>query len=201
MKDPFLGENTSFLKFMKYMRMELSSDQLQWVFVTLFELVKMKKRHSSIMVGKLREGNHFANKWKLFVTFEHGTCMHIIQSIGYSPDLQVDPLSWVMSLLWVFENNALSTVVLCSASLSQCCQLFGRVARCSKGNHVDILHLQLKLLCHLLLSHSYGYIILKILELCFEFRVVDVRFIMSLLRWDYSCRLYLIIQELLLEIS
>ena len=45
------------------------------------------------MMGELREGNHFANKWQLFVTFEHGTCLHIIQSIGYSADLQVDPLS------------------------------------------------------------------------------------------------------------
>ena len=39
---------------------------------------KTKKRHSSIMMGKLREGNNFANKWQFVVTFEHGTCLHII---------------------------------------------------------------------------------------------------------------------------
>ena len=45
------------------------------------------------MMGKLTEGDHFTNKWQLFVTFEHGTYLHIIQSIEYSADLQVDPLS------------------------------------------------------------------------------------------------------------
>ena len=38
------------------------------------------------------------------------------QSIGYSADLCDDPLSWVMSLLWVFQKNALSTVALCAMS-------------------------------------------------------------------------------------
>ena len=28
--------------------------------------------------GELREGNHFANKWQFVVTFEYGTCLHII---------------------------------------------------------------------------------------------------------------------------
>ena len=51
------------------------------------------------------------------------------------------------------------------------------------------------------LSQSYGYIIYNILELCFEFRVVDVGFIMALLRRDYSFRHQLIIQELVLETS
>ena len=31
-------------------------------------------------------------------------------SIRYSADFHDDPLSWVMSLLWVFQNNALSIV-------------------------------------------------------------------------------------------
>ena len=39
----FFGMNPSFLKFVKYMGMDLSSDELKRVFVTLFELVKMKK--------------------------------------------------------------------------------------------------------------------------------------------------------------
>ena len=40
---PIQGTNPSFLRFVKYMRMELSSDKLQRVFVTLFGLVKMKR--------------------------------------------------------------------------------------------------------------------------------------------------------------
>ena len=51
---PVQGTKPSFLRFVKCMRMDLSSDELQRVFVTLFELVKNKKRHSSIMMGKLR---------------------------------------------------------------------------------------------------------------------------------------------------
>ena len=40
---PFLGMDPSFLRFVKYMRMDLSSDELKQVFVTLFGLVKMKR--------------------------------------------------------------------------------------------------------------------------------------------------------------
>ena len=58
---------------------------------------------------------------------------------------------------------------------------------------------QNKFLHQLLLSQSYGYIILKITEFCSEFRVVDLVFFMALLRRDYSCRLQFIIQELVLE--
>ena len=59
LRDPLLGMNPSFLRFVKYMRMDLSSDEIKRVLVTLFELAKTKKRHSSIMMGKLREGNYF----------------------------------------------------------------------------------------------------------------------------------------------
>ena len=61
--------------------------------------------------------------------------------------------------------------------------------------------MQFKLLFQLALSHSYGYVILKIPELCSKFRVIDVGFIMALLRRDYSCQHQLIIQELVLETS
>ena len=40
---PFIGMNPSFLRFIKHMRMDSSLDELQRVFVTLFELVKMKR--------------------------------------------------------------------------------------------------------------------------------------------------------------
>ena len=39
---------------------------------------KNEKRHSSTVMGKLWEGNHFENKWQFVITFEHGTCLHII---------------------------------------------------------------------------------------------------------------------------
>ena len=56
-------------------------------------------------------------------------------------------------------------------------------------------------LSQLLLSKSYGYIILKIPKFCSEFCVIDVGSIMGLLRWDYYCWLQLIIKELVLETS
>ena len=52
-----------------------------------------------------------------------------------------------------------------------------------------------------ILSQSYGYIIYNIPKLCSKFHVVDVGFIMALLRQDYSCRHHLIIWELVLETS
>ena len=50
-----------------------------------------------------------------------------------------------------------------------------------------------------LLSHSDGYLIHIIPELCFEFRVINVGLIMALLRQDYSHRHQLIIWEIVLE--
>ena len=41
---PILGTNPSSLRFIKYMGLDLSSDKLYRVFVTLFELVKLKTR-------------------------------------------------------------------------------------------------------------------------------------------------------------
>ena len=40
---PILGMRSSSLRFEKHMRLELSSDKLYRVFVTLFELVKLKR--------------------------------------------------------------------------------------------------------------------------------------------------------------
>ena len=51
----------------------------------------------------------------------------------------------------------------------------------------------------IILSQSYGYYIHIILELCFEFHVIDVGLIMALLRRDYSHQHQLIIQEIVLE--
>ena len=117
------------------------------------------------MIGKLREGNQFILqiKWHFLVTFEHGTCLHFIQSIGYSACFQVDPLSWVMSLLWVFQRLHCPPLhyVLVSAWSSQCFQEFGHVAQCSKGKSCWDFVSAVKTLCQLTLSQSYGYVILK----------------------------------------
>ena len=56
---PVQRTNPSFLRFVKCMRMDLSSNELKRVFVTLFGLVKNEKRNSSIMMWKLREENEF----------------------------------------------------------------------------------------------------------------------------------------------
>ena len=40
---PVLGTNPSSLRFIKYMSLDLSSNKLYRVFVTLFELVKLKR--------------------------------------------------------------------------------------------------------------------------------------------------------------
>ena len=52
MERPVLGMNPSSLRFIKHMILDLSFDELYRVFVTLFELVKPKKRHSLIMMGE-----------------------------------------------------------------------------------------------------------------------------------------------------
>ena len=98
------------------------------------------------------------------------------------------------------SKNALSIVASCSASSSQCFQVF--IVTPDVQREVYSLPLQPKQpLCQYLLSQSYGYIIYNIPKLFFEFHVMDVGFIMALLQWDYSYRHHLIIQELVLETS
>ena len=55
-----LGSNPSSLRFLKHMSLDLSFDKLYWVFVTLFELVKLKRGTHRSWWGKW-EGNHLAN--------------------------------------------------------------------------------------------------------------------------------------------
>ena len=84
------------------MRMDLSHDKLQQVFVTLFELVKMKKRHSSIIMGKLREGNYisccnngsFSHLWTWHLSAFHSNSWVFILSPSRSTFMsRVTPLS------------------------------------------------------------------------------------------------------------
>ena len=77
MNDHFLGRNPSFLRFIKHVRMDLSYDNLQRVFVTLFELVKIKKEklilHEEEIKGK---GNIFS----------------FVSMAAHSPPLNVEPV-------------------------------------------------------------------------------------------------------------
>ena len=54
---PYLGSNSSFLRFMKNMRMDSSLDEIQRVFITLFGLIKMK-RSTTFQGGEIKgKGN------------------------------------------------------------------------------------------------------------------------------------------------
>ena len=82
---PILGTNPSSLKFVKHMRLDLSSDKLYRVFVTLFELVQLKRGTHRSWWGKW-EGNHFAN---------NGSCLSL--------PLNMALVCTIMSVNWVFS--------------------------------------------------------------------------------------------------
>ena len=82
---PILGLNPSFLRFVKHMRLDLSSDKLYRVFVTLFELVKPKRGTHRSWWGKW-EGNHFVN---------NGSCLSL--------PLNMALVCTIMSVNWVFS--------------------------------------------------------------------------------------------------
>jgi len=82
---PVLGTNPSSLRFVKHMRLDLSSDKLYRVFVTLFELVKPKRGTHQSWWGKW-EGNHFAN---------NGSCLSL--------PLNMALVCTIMSVNWVFS--------------------------------------------------------------------------------------------------
>ena len=64
---------------------------------------KIKKRHSSIMMGKMgRESFLQINGSSLLLPLNMALICISFQSIGYSSDLHDDPFSWVTPLLWVF---------------------------------------------------------------------------------------------------
>ena len=184
------------------MSLDLSSDELYRVFVTLFELVKTKKRHSSIMMGKMGRES-FCNKWQWFVvTFEHDTCLHIMSVnwvFNWSPwwstfMSHVTPLS-------LSKECIVHCRIVCLSHSSHASKSFCCAAQCSKGIWRSFTSAVHTVFVSVILSDSYGYYIHIILELCSEFRVIDVGFIMALLRRDYSCQHRLIIQELVLETS
>ena len=153
------------------------------------------------MMGKLKEGNHFANQmvvvchlwtWHLFA-------YHLVNWVFSWLTSRSTFMSHVTPL--ILSKNSFSIVALCLGiflvnsmfpSLRSWPPMF-------KGNPYWYFVSAIKTLCQLPLSQSYGYIIYNIPELCSKFHVVDVGFIIALLRQDYSCRLQLIIHELVLE--
>ena len=86
-----------------------------------------------------------------------------------------------------------------SVPSSHAAKYFCRPTRCSKGIWRIFTSAIYTVFVSVSLSRSYGYYIHIIPKLCFEFRVVDVRLIMALLRQDYSRRHQLIIREIVLE--
>ena len=82
---PALGTNPSFLRFVKHMSLDLSSNKLYRVFVTLFEIVKPKEaliKHG----GGNGKGNNFAN---------NGNCLSL--------PLNMALVCTIMLVNWVFS--------------------------------------------------------------------------------------------------
>ena len=184
--------NPSFLRFIRCMRMDLTSDELQWVFVTLFELVKTKIealiKHDGEIKG--RESNHFANKmvvcrhlWTWHLSTFHSFNWVFNLSLNWSTFMShATPLIHVhCRILFHLVNSMLPSLRSCRLMFKR--EIVLRIYTCSQNN----------ILCQLLLRQSYGYIIFKIPKHCSEFHVIDVGFIMALLRRDYSYQHQLII--------
>ena len=192
----------SFLRFVNNVRMELSYDKIKQVFVTLFELVK-NVRHSSIMMGKVREGNYIS--FAAMTVVSHLWTWHL--SAFHS-------VSWVFSLFssqsifmshvtpLIFSKNASSIVALCIGihliksilpSLWSCRLMFIKKSCWEFAFAVKTTFVLVTYESVLWLHRT------QIPELCCKFCVIDVGFIVALLRQDYSCRLQLIIWELVLE--
>ena len=153
---------------------------------------------------KLREGKScfICINGSFLVTFECSTYLHFIQKFGYSYCLWVNPLSWVMSLLWVFSKNASFCIALCPGIcliksilliLRSCRPMFKGKLCWESPSAVKTTCIPITFESILWLLHT------QIPEIYFEFHVVDVGFIMALLRRDYSYQLKLIFQGLVLE--
>ena len=82
---PVLGSNPSSLRFVKHMSLDLSSDKLYRVFVSLFELIKLKRGTHRSWWGKW-EGNHFVN---------NESCLSV--------PLNMALVCTIMSVNWVFS--------------------------------------------------------------------------------------------------
>ena len=146
---------------------------------------KTKKRHSSTMMEEMGR-NHFANNGScLLLPLNMALVCTSCQSIGYSIDLYDDPLSWVMSLLWVFLKECIVHYRIMSLSCSIMLPSLFSCHPMFKGKLKKFTSAFKTVSVSVLLSQSYGYYIHIILELCSEFCVVNVGLIMALLRRDF----------------
>ena len=105
----------------------------------------MKKETLINHDGGKWEGNHFANNWQFVITFEHGTCLHIISInwvFSWSPwwstfMSHVTPLSLSKECIVHRHTVCLSGLVMLPSLLS-CCSMFkGKLKKfylCSQNN-------------------------------------------------------------------
>ena len=181
--------------------MDSSSDELQRVFVTLFELVK-KKEALILRDGEIKERVCIL-LWKYIVTLEHGTHlqMHFSTWVIF---LSSSPTKFLESS-YSFELSKNTITVSCNGGLvSFSCQYF-QVMPCPCSREVwSYFHYFLSiylLSCWSSLSQSRTslYCLVYSKTSLIMFRVDDGGFIMVLLRRVYSFRLQLLIWELDLE--
>ena len=150
------------------------------------------------MMGKLREGNQFILQingslssplnMTLFCISFNQLGIHLVSEFIHFHD-SCHSFEYFKECI-VHCRVVFRLIKSMSPSLRLCHLTFKReivlrVYTCSQNNFF---------LSQLPLSQSSGYIILKSTELCSDFHVIDVGFIMALLRKDYSCRHQLIIQ-------
>ena len=159
---------------------------------------KNEKRNSSIMMGKLREGNHFANQilfvchlwtWQLSAYHLFNWVFSWLTSRSTFMS-HVTPLTLSKECI-VHSRIVCPSILFMLPSLLLCRSMF-------KGSKIFTLAVKTNFVS-VILSQSYGYIIYDIPKLCSNFHVIDVGFIMALLRQDYSHRHQLIIQKIVLE--
>ena len=182
------------------MSLDLSSDELYRVFVTLFELVKPKRGTHQSWWGKW-EGNHFVNNGSCFSLPLNMALVYTIMSVNWvfnwslwrsSFMSHANPLSFFKRMHCPLSHSV-------SVLSSHAAKSFCHAARCSKGIWRSFTSAVYTAFVSISLSHSYGYYIHIFPELCSKFRVVDVGLIMALLRRDFSRRHQLIILEIVLN--
>ena len=154
---------------------------------------KNKKRHSSIMMGKLMEGNYisfaimevFSHLWTWNLSTFHSNSWLLILSSNRSTFM-----SHVTYL--IISKNVSVHVTLCpgifliKSKLSSICSyrsVFKGKSCWELPSTVKINSMSITFKSVLWLLHT------QIPELCSDFCFIDEGFIMALLRWDYACQL------------
>ena len=107
---PVLGTNPSSLRFVKHMRLDLSSNKLYRVFVTLFELINSKRGTHRSWWGKW-EGNHFVN---------NGSCWSLPLNMALVYTIML--VNWVFgwSLWWSTFMSHVTPLILSKQCIVHC---------------------------------------------------------------------------------